>query len=90
MQTSKIYKAGSLDDLIQVSEDILLQSKLRLWLLTGDLGAGKTTLIKAVLKNLNSMDEGSSPSYALINQYKTTSQPIYHIDLYRLLSNGHN
>jgi len=56
----------------------------RLVLFIGDLGAGKTTSIKHILKQLNCEDSGSSPSYSLINEYKAGDEKIYHIDLYRL------
>lgn len=55
-------------------------------LFIGDLGAGKTTIIKAILKSLGSGDLGSSPSYAIINEYKSQKGPVFHIDLYRLNS----
>ena len=51
----------------------------------GDLGAGKTTLIKALVKALGSNDSVSSPTFSLINEYKTRDgDTIYHLDLYRL------
>lgn len=56
----------------------------KLVLFIGDLGSGKTTSIKVLLKLLNCQDIGSSPSYSLINEYKVGTDKIYHIDLYRL------
>lgn len=51
----------------------------------GEMGAGKTTLIKALCKALDVVDEVSSPTYALVNEYKTRSgRTVYHFDLYRL------
>jgi len=65
----------------------LLQSAARILLLTGELGAGKTTLVKALCKGLGSDDEISSPTFSLVNEYRDASdEPIYHIDLYRLTS----
>ncbi len=58
-------------------------------LLEGDLGAGKTTFVKAVAKALKSDDEVTSPTFALLNTYKTNKGngwPIYHFDMYRLES----
>jgi tRNA threonylcarbamoyladenosine biosynthesis protein TsaE len=49
----------------------------------GDLGAGKTTLIKAICRQLGVTHEMSSPTFAIVNEYAGTS-PIYHFDLYRL------
>ena len=54
----------------------------------GDLGAGKTTLIKALCQVLGVQDAVSSPTFSLVNEYlaisDTASSTIYHIDLYRL------
>ncbi len=54
-------------------------------LFIGDLGAGKTTLVKAMLRQINPDEKTSSPSYSIINEYADQEgQAIYHIDLYRL------
>jgi len=51
----------------------------------GDMGAGKTTLIGEMCRQLGSADVVSSPTFALINQYVTDQGlPVFHIDLYRL------
>jgi len=47
------------------------------------MGSGKTTLIKALCKELGCRDEASSPTYAIVNEYHG-EQLIYHFDLYRL------
>ncbi len=55
--------------------------------LTGDLGAGKTTFVKAICRQLNVIDETNSPTFSIINEYQsTTNTLIYHIDLYRIKS----
>lgn len=54
---------------------------------TGELGAGKTTLISAICRILGvDGEETSSPSFALVNEYRseTSAELIYHFDLYRL------
>lgn len=57
----------------------------RVFALHGDLGAGKTTLIKGFCKALGVVDQTSSPSFALVNEYRTASgDAVYHFDLYRL------
>ena len=57
----------------------------RIFAFTGDLGAGKTTLIKALCKALGVADQTSSPSFAIVNEYRAGSgDPVYHFDLYRL------
>lgn len=52
--------------------------------LTGDLGAGKTTLVKAIGEELGVEDHMSSPTFALVNIYEGRDMDIFHIDLYRI------
>jgi len=53
----------------------------------GELGAGKTTFIKALCAELGVKDAMSSPSFSLVNEYRDgNDNPIYHFDLYRLKS----
>ncbi len=54
-------------------------------LLTGDLGAGKTTFVKAVAKELGFSGLVTSPTFTLLNEYNAKF-PIYHFDMYRLKS----
>ena len=54
-------------------------------LISREMGAGKTTLIKQILVDLNVIDNVSSPTFSIINEYKTkTEDLIYHMDLYRI------
>lgn len=54
-------------------------------LLTGGLGAGKTLLTKGILRALDfDVDEVTSPSFTLVNLYKTPRFDVYHIDLWRI------
>lgn len=68
----------------------VLQSMPKTWVLCfeGDLGAGKTTLIKAICKNLGVIDQVNSPTYSLLNVYETDQnhgfKHVIHIDLYRI------
>jgi tRNA threonylcarbamoyladenosine biosynthesis protein TsaE len=66
---------------------LILQShaERRVFALHGELGAGKTTLIKAFCEALGVADATSSPSFAIVNEYRMADQrPVYHFDLYRL------
>jgi len=56
--------------------------------LTGELGAGKTTLAKAIAEGLGVTEAVTSPTFVLACEYKTGRLPFYHIDLYRLESIG--
>ncbi|MEI6508122.1 MAG: tRNA (adenosine(37)-N6)-threonylcarbamoyltransferase complex ATPase subunit type 1 TsaE [Bacteroidota bacterium] len=56
-----------------------------IWTFDGEMGAGKTTLIKAICKTLGVEDEVSSPTFSLVNEYKTNDgKTIYHFDFYRI------
>ncbi|MDA8693203.1 tRNA (adenosine(37)-N6)-threonylcarbamoyltransferase complex ATPase subunit type 1 TsaE [Saprospiraceae bacterium] len=81
-----ILKLDTLGDLDSVVKEIRSHLKYPLILFVGDLGAGKTTLIKELLVQMGCHDIGSSPSYSIINQYESGDGPIYHIDLYRMNS----
>ena len=53
--------------------------------LSGDLGTGKTTLVRALCEHLGVVDDVSSPTYSIINTYLTASgASINHLDLYRI------
>ena len=51
--------------------------------LNGNLGSGKTTFVKGILKGLNYNDEVTSPTYTLLNEYYLDDYRIIHIDCYR-------
>lgn len=75
----------NIDEISNAAKSILNYSKNRkIFSFYGELGVGKTTLIKEMCKQLEA-EEGSSPTFALINEYKTRQgNIIYHFDLYRL------
>lgn len=57
----------------------------RVFAFQGDLGAGKTTLIKAMCGELGVEEGTASPSYSIVNEYRTTgNETVYHFDLFRL------
>jgi len=58
----------------------------KLILLRGDLGAGKTTLVKGIVEGFQaaSQEDVTSPTFTLIHEYRSASVEIYHIDLYRV------
>ena len=58
--------------------------KYKLVFLEGELGSGKTTLIKQFCKELGFKNQVTSPTYPLLNIYKNNEKNIYHADLYRL------
>lgn len=56
--------------------------------LLGDVGAGKTAFTKFVCKYLNVKEKVTSPSFVILNEYKSGIIPVYHFDLYRLENEG--
>ena len=83
LATLTLRKASEAPDIAR----LILQSlaERRVFALHGDLGAGKTTLIKAFCEALGVADAPSSPSFAIVNEYRMADQrPVYHFDLYRL------
>ena len=69
-----------------IAEEILkLYPEARVFALHGELGAGKTTLIKGFCQVLGVKDSTSSPSFAIVNEYWSTEHgSVYHFDLFRL------
>ena len=76
----------SLDEIEGVVDHILLNTERGLCCFYGDLGAGKTTLIKSLVQKLGGVDAGSSPTFGLVSEYhdKEGTLLAYHLDCYRL------
>lgn len=75
-----------LNEINTVASKILHECDNHLICLHGELGAGKTTLIKALLKILGAEDAGSSPTFGLVNEYRNSEGNLlaYHLDCYRI------
>jgi tRNA threonylcarbamoyladenosine biosynthesis protein TsaE len=81
---SRIYHTESEDETIALGEKLASElPPTAVVLLIGQLGAGKTTLAKGIVRGLGAAahDDVSSPTFTLIHEY---SPSVYHIDLYRL------
>ncbi len=78
---------NSIDDLDRVSEILIsfVEDGYNVFLLSGDLGSGKTTLTKVLCDKLGVKELISSPTFSLVNEYQSpVVGTIYHMDLYRL------
>ncbi len=74
-----------IEDVNQVAKSILEKATSRTFLFYGNVGAGKTTLIKSLAKELGVTDTISSPTFSLVNEHLTESgERLFHFDLYRL------
>ena len=84
----KEIKYDTLKSIDAVAKEVIDFAKgFKTWVFEGPMGAGKTTLIKAICLSLGVVDNVSSPSYSLVNEYKISpSGKIYHFDFYRINS----
>ena len=82
------FKINKIEDWQHAVNEIMPHFKHNILLLKGNLGAGKTTFTKFLLKNLGSKDEVSSPTYAIVNEYHTPKGKVFHFDLYRMKNIG--
>ena len=69
-----------------IAKQILHHINTNIIVFNGEIGAGKTTLIKALLKAMGSKDNITSPTFSLVNTYEIPNNLVYHFDLYRITS----
>lgn len=75
----------SLDQIDSVAQKVLAQNPHKVILFNGQMGAGKTTFIKALCRTLGIHDVTSSPTFSLVNEYVSDAgETVYHFDVYRL------
>ncbi len=75
----------TLANINKVAQKILKATDCKIFLFYGSMGVGKTTLIKAIVKELGVRDNVSSPTFSLVNEYRDQRHnPIYHFDFYRI------
>ncbi|MDO5980510.1 tRNA (adenosine(37)-N6)-threonylcarbamoyltransferase complex ATPase subunit type 1 TsaE [Flavivirga spongiicola] len=73
-----------LNDVENIAKQLIKNVKTKTLLFYGDMGVGKTTLIKNIVKVLGSDDEVSSPTFSIVNEYQLNNDKVYHFDLYRI------
>lgn len=79
-------KVNSLEELEGVAQELIAQfPKERVFAFYGKMGAGKTTFIQSICRALGSVDNVTSPTFALINEYMNAEMnSIFHFDFYRI------
>lgn len=81
------YITHSADETIALGRELAATLKdVRMVILRGDLGAGKTTLVKGIAEGLQaaSQEDVTSPTFTLIHEYRGPEVRLYHVDLYRI------
>lgn len=77
----------NLNEIDKVAQNIIPLLKHKVVILKGEMGMGKTTLTKALAKALGVVDEVSSPTFSLVNEYEgVDNQKVFHFDFYRIHS----
>ncbi|WP_298952682.1 tRNA (adenosine(37)-N6)-threonylcarbamoyltransferase complex ATPase subunit type 1 TsaE [uncultured Nonlabens sp.] len=76
-----IYK---IEEINRVAREVIKRSKSKVILFDAPMGAGKTTLIKSMCRELGIKEEITSPTFSIVNQHYGKENKIYHFDLYRI------
>ncbi|HEY8401541.1 MAG TPA: tRNA (adenosine(37)-N6)-threonylcarbamoyltransferase complex ATPase subunit type 1 TsaE [Cytophagaceae bacterium] len=89
METSTIVKDINdieLAALPEVAKEIIASAESeKVWIFEGEMGAGKTTLIKELCRQMGVTENTSSPTFSIVNEYLSgKGESIYHFDFYRL------
>ncbi|MDG1171677.1 MAG: tRNA (adenosine(37)-N6)-threonylcarbamoyltransferase complex ATPase subunit type 1 TsaE [Polaribacter sp.] len=78
-------KNYTLEDLPHIASEIISSVTNKKLLFYGQMGVGKTTLIKEICNQLGVLDTISSPTFSLVNEYNTSNKSkVFHFDFYRI------
>ncbi|MDH3323978.1 MAG: tRNA (adenosine(37)-N6)-threonylcarbamoyltransferase complex ATPase subunit type 1 TsaE [Flavobacteriaceae bacterium] len=78
-------KTYSLEDIPVVAKQLIAAAPYKTMLFYGEMGAGKTTLIKEIVKQLGVEEVANSPTFSIVNEYLSQKgETIYHFDFYRI------
>jgi len=83
----KSVSINSITELTLVADQLLtFANGDNFFIFEGEMGAGKTTFIKAFCEAIGIKDVVSSPTFSIVNEYESETGPVYHFDFYRLKS----
>jgi len=78
-------KTYDLNEISVIAKDVITKANYKIILFYGEMGSGKTTLIKEIVKQLGVEDTVNSPTFSLVNEYHSLKGGvIYHFDFYRI------
>ncbi|GAB4163868.1 MAG: tRNA (adenosine(37)-N6)-threonylcarbamoyltransferase complex ATPase subunit type 1 TsaE [Winogradskyella sp.] len=80
----KLEFTYKLEDIDNVAKHVLDQFDVKTILFDGEMGAGKTTFISALLKAMRSNDTATSPTFSIVNEYNVPNDKVFHFDFYRI------
>lgn len=80
--TSINFNLEQIDD--TAAQVLSFASSEKIFLFYGEMGAGKTTLIKGICAQLGAVGQANSPTFSIVNEYAGTDDKMYHFDFYRL------
>jgi len=79
------FEVNSLTELSSAAKALFnFSGEEKVFIFEGEMGAGKTTFIKAICKELGVEDVVSSPTFSLVNEYEAAGSTVYHFDFYRI------
>ncbi len=74
----------NIQDIDSVAKQVTAHLTSKTLLFYGEMGSGKTTFIKALVKALGSNDDVTSPTFSIVNEYALENDIVYHFDMYRI------
>lgn len=86
IKSEEVYSSVTLSGLEEVAQAVATRTgDYKIWLFHGEMGSGKTTLIKMICRKLKVTDVMSSPTFSIVNEYETESRgKVFHFDFYRI------
>ena len=82
MSYKVVYSLNKIDEISQLIIDKI--KTVKTIMLRGELGSGKTTIVKSVLKKIGVNEVVTSPTFSIVNEYNSAETIVYHFDLYRI------
>ena len=76
------YSLTNIDEISQLIVDKI--KTIKTIMLRGELGSGKTTIVKSILKKIGVNEVVTSPTFSIVNEYNSAETIVYHFDLYRI------